>query len=98
MRRLFPLALIALVAGCSRSQQLETRTFELRHLTSSAAEDIVEPYVYEDRPGAPGKVQTAGRLISVRETRDNLDRIGRVLEQFDRPSGNVRRTWRPMLA
>lgn len=88
MRRLLVLAPILLTA-CG-GQKLETRTFELRHLTESAAEDIIEPYVYEDRPNAPGKVQTAGRLITVRETRDNLDRIARVLEQFDRPRENVR--------
>ena len=89
MRRLTIVALSALLAGCG-GPKLETRTFELHYLTSSAAEDVIEPYVYEDRPDAPGKVQTAGRLITVRETSDNLDRIARVLEQFDKPSVNLR--------
>lgn len=76
------------VAGCGNGQvELETRTFELEHLSANAAQRIVEPYVYGDREGAPGAMSRAEGLLSVRETEDNLDRIERVLEQYDRPRG-----------
>ena len=64
---------------------LETRTFALKHLNPSDAETLVQPYVYEDRPGAPGVItySMAPRALSARETVDNLDKIARMLEQFD---------------
>lgn len=64
---------------------LETRTFQLEHLHSSDAMALIAPYVYQDRPGAPGAVSNPAdvRAISVRETPDNLDKIARMLEQFD---------------
>ena len=89
MRRLLVLALIPVFTACG-GPTLETRTFELRYLTESTAKDVIEPYVYEDRPNAPGTVSVAGGLLTVRETRDNLERIARVLEQYDRPRENVR--------
>ena len=92
MRRLLVLALIPAFTACG-GPTLETRTFELRYLTESTAQDVVEPYVYEDRPDAPGQISVAGRLLTVRETRDNLERIARVLEQYDRPRENVRLTF-----
>ena len=85
---------------------LETRTFQLEHLTSRAAIALIDPYVYRDRPGAPGTISNPTgirtisvrgtpstisnpngiRAISVRETPDNLDKIARMLEQFDVPA------------
>ena len=64
---------------------LETRTFQLEHLTSRAAIALIDPYVYGDRPGRPGTISnpTGIRAISVREMPDNLDKIARMLEQFD---------------
>jgi len=52
------------------------------------AAELVDPYVYRDRPGAPGAISFAENVgaISVRETTDNLDKIARVLDQFDVPS------------
>ena len=46
---------------------------------------LVGPYVYEDRPEAPGALSyfAGTQLISVRETPDNLDKIGRMLTEFD---------------
>ena len=73
----------------SERPALETRTFQLEHLTSRAAITLIDPYVYRDRPGAPGAISnpTGIQAISVRETADNLDKIARMLEQFDVPSG-----------
>lgn len=64
---------------------LETRTFALEHLGVATATGLVGPYVYKDRPGAPGVISLApdATAISVRETPDNLDKIGRMLEEFD---------------
>ena len=71
-----------------RQATLETRTFALEHLGMGDAAELVDPYVYRDRPGAPGTISFAKNIgaISVRETPDNLDRIARVLDQFDVPS------------
>ncbi len=64
---------------------LETRTFALKHLNPSIAKTLVQPYVYEDRPGAPGVItfSMAPPALSARETADNLDKIARMLERFD---------------
>lgn len=69
----------------ARHANLETRTFPLEHLGMGDAAELVDPYVYRDRPGAPGTISFAKNVgaISVRETPDNLDRIARVLDQFD---------------
>lgn len=80
--------MLTALAGCGSGQvELETRTFELEHLSANEAQRIVEPYVYGDREGAPGAMSRADRLLSVRETQDNLARIERVLDQYDRPRG-----------
>ena len=64
---------------------LETRTFALKHLNPSVAKTLVQPYVYEDRPGAPGVItySMGPPALSARETADNLDKIARMLERFD---------------
>jgi hypothetical protein len=77
------------LAACAGRARLETRTFELRHLEAGRAGDLLAQYVYTDRAGAPGGLRLAGNLVTVRETADNLDRIARVLEQYDRPSPPV---------
>jgi hypothetical protein len=69
---------------------LETHTFELEYLNAGAAAQIVDPYVFADRPDSPGRISIAENLITVRETRDNLERIGRLLERYDTPPPSVR--------
>jgi len=89
-------AILALgVFGCERDDtpELETRTFELLHLEDWVAQDLVEPYVYADRPGAPGKVSVVEGKLTVRETADNLHRIEETLLEFDRPKPAVRLTF-----
>ena len=66
---------------------LETRTFPLEHLALTQATALIDPYVYRDRPGAPGTISGDAGAISVRETPDNLDKIARMLEQFDAAAG-----------
>jgi hypothetical protein len=89
VRHLALIGSLAALAGCG-GPSLETRTFEFRYLDGGTAERIVRPYVYTDRPKSPGVFSSTAQTISVRETRDNLERIARVLAEQDRPPANVR--------
>jgi len=94
-RLLFALLALGPLAACGRSPvRLETRTYEIRYLNRGEAQEIVGPYVYQDRPGAQGALSTGQNTLTVRETPDNLDRIGRVLLMFDRPAPSVRLTFK----
>lgn len=93
MRPLRMLLLAVLAAGplaCSRGPALDTRTFPLHYMTRSQAQAIIAPYVFTDRPNAPGKMSASDDAITVRETPDNLDKIQRVLAQYDHAAPNVR--------
>lgn len=68
---------------------LDTRTFDLNYLRTWEAERLITPYVFTDREGAPGAFQVAGSAITVRETPDNLEKIERMLAEFDRPRPTV---------
>ncbi len=68
---------------------LETQTFELQYLELYNAVELIQPYVYEDRPDAPGQASAARNLLTVRETADNLEKIARVLQQYDTPLTSV---------
>ena len=86
MRRMMmaALAAVAVLTGCQGSE-LDTRTFELRYMSAAQAQQLVGPYVYADREGAPGHMSASAGAITVRETPDNLAKIERMLEEFDRP-------------
>lgn len=77
------------VAACG-GPRLDTRTFQLNHLDGDAAAELISPYVFIDRKDAPGRISKVQGLIMVRETPDNLDKIARVLAEFDRPKPSVR--------
>lgn len=77
-------------AGCGGGPELETRTYDLSYLEPAEAAEMVAPYIYGDRPGTPGVVSHFPGGITVRETRDNLDKIDRVLTRFDRAKPGVR--------
>jgi hypothetical protein len=83
-------ALVVALAACSSGPALDTRTFELQHMEAHTAEAMIDPYVYGDRPDAPGYISASGNTITVRETPDNLEKIERVLHEFDRPRPTVR--------
>lgn len=80
-----------LVAGCSGTPDLDTRTFALKHVEPEHAARVLGPYVFQDREGAHGTLafRPGSDAITVRETRDNLAKIARVLEEFDRPKPGV---------
>jgi hypothetical protein len=89
----FPVLLVALVTGtaaCSRPPSLDTRTFDLHYLDPGTVEAMIRPYVFSDRPAAPGMYSTSERTLTVRETPDNLEKIARVLAEHDRPQPWVR--------
>jgi hypothetical protein len=69
---------------------LETQTFELQYLPDYEARQLIDPYVWADRPGAPGTVSAVSNMITVRETPDNLEKVRRVLAEYDRPRPTVR--------
>lgn len=81
------------ITACNGGPELDTRTFELQYLDAETAARLIEPYLYVDREGTPGTMSTAGdmasHLITVRETPDNLDKIERVLSEYDQPAPMV---------
>ena len=94
-RFLFALLVLGPLAACGRGPvRLETRTFALHYLNRDEAQEIVGPYVDRDRPAAQGALSVGPNTLTVRETADNLDRIARVLVQFDRPAPTVRLTFK----
>ena len=86
-----PLVVLCLAAACSPSPaRLETRTFALHYLREGEVGQLLVPYVVQDRPGAKGSMSVGTNTVTVRETADNLERIARVLAQYDRPQPSVR--------
>ncbi len=84
------LTLVAVTAGCRRGAELDTRTFPLQHIGPGEAASLISPYVFTDREGNPGKISTGPSAVTVRETPDNLDKIDRVLKEYDQPRPDVR--------
>lgn len=75
--------------ACGRVE-LETQTFELRYMNPAEAVEMIAPYVYPEREGAPGLVRHFPNGITVRETRENLGRIEEVLTHYDLATPAVR--------
>ena len=90
---LFLTAILAFAAGCGGGPALDTQTFELKYLRGAEVSQIISPYIYSDRKEAKGLMSYSGSTITVRETRDNLEKIARVLAQYDRPRPLVRLTF-----
>lgn len=82
--------LAAAATACDRQPGLDVRTFPLTHLRPGQAHELILPYVYADRAGAPGVATASDGALTVRETPDNLDKIERVLAEFDVPRPDVR--------
>lgn len=91
LRSLFVLLAVAL-AACGRPT-LDTRTFDLHYIRGYEAAQLLGPYVYSDRPDAKGQISYTTTAVTVRETSDNLDKIARVLAQYDHPKPLVRLTF-----
>jgi hypothetical protein len=95
MKHFITAVALVLLTSCGRAgPRLDTRTFALKYLDASAAHNLVLPYVYLDRAGTPGALSVTNGALTVRETPDNLERIARMLSQFDRPRPLVRLTFR----
>lgn len=76
--------------GVAEAPRLETQTFRLSTLRAGEVASLIDPYVYGDRDTNPGTYSTMDGAVTVRETRDNLDRIARVLSEFDVARPDVR--------
>jgi hypothetical protein len=87
-RILFVLIPVVLLFGaCDQlgGPKLDVQTFNLDHRSGYEAADLINPYVFGDRAKNPGAMSATMDAITVRETRDNLDKIARVLNEFDQP-------------
>lgn len=86
------LSMPVLLVACDGfyNPKLDVQTFNLEYRSGYEASELISPYVFGDREGAPGDMSATVDAITVRETRDNLDKIGRVLAEFDRPIPGVR--------
>ena len=78
------------VAACDVWPRVETRTFRIEHIAGTQVEELLGPYVYTDRDSNPGTLSVSPGAVTVRETPDNLDKIARVLEEFDVPAPQMR--------
>lgn len=76
--------------GSEGAPRLDVRTFTLENRSGFEAAELVGPYVFRDREGSPGTMSATSNALSVRETPDNLDRIARVLAEFDKPVPGIR--------
>ncbi len=83
-------ALSLLIAACEMTPDLETRTFAVQHLQPHEVGELIDPYVYGEREGAPGALSVIEGAVTIRETADNLAQIERVLAQFDQARPDVR--------
>lgn len=91
MRPMLLLAALAFtLASCDRESELDARTFPLNYLDPGAAQGLIQPYVFTDRTGRAGTMSFTQNTVTVRETPDNLEKIARVLAQFDVPQPWVR--------
>ncbi len=88
----FALFGVLALAACG-GPRLDTRTFQLKNLSGGEAAQLLAPYVFTDRKEAPGAISQASGAVTVRETPDNLEKIARVLAEFDRPHPGVRLTF-----
>jgi len=78
------------ISACMNRDQLEVRTITIQHLQPHEVVNLIDPYVYGDREGAAGALSTSSGAITVREMPDNLDKIERVLAEFDVARADVR--------
>lgn len=78
--------------GCDGlgNPKLDVQTFNLENRSGHEAADLIYPYVFADREENPGTMSATMEAVTVRETKDNLEKIGRVLEEFDKVIPGVR--------
>ena len=81
----FLLVAAVLFSGCDGlwKESVDVETFALQHRSGYEAAELIEPYVFDDRADNPGTLSATQEAVTVRETRDNLEKISRVLEEFD---------------
>ncbi|UCF18478.1 MAG: hypothetical protein JSU87_11065 [Gemmatimonadota bacterium] len=90
------LGVTALLSGCQSGGEyadLDVRSFKLQYIEPSAAQRIIDPYVFADRGGMISYDEQEG-LITVRETPEMLARIEEVLQRYDKPEPSVKMHFR----
>ena len=87
---LLPAALLFGACDQIGNSSLDIQTFNLEHRSGYEAAELISPYVFADRTEHPGTMSATSEAITVRETRDNLDKIARVLAEFDQSIPGVR--------
>jgi len=87
---LLPVAILLGACDGFGGPKLDVQTFNLEHRAGYEAAELIDPYVFADRSENPGYMSATLDAITVRETKDNLDKIGRVLADFDQPIPGVR--------
>lgn len=91
-----PVALVLAIMGCE-PPALETRTFQLEHMSGFEAQELIVPYVYREREaryGGPGRSSATDDALTVRETTENIERIAQVLTEVDTPRPDIRLRFR----
>lgn len=86
------LGMVLLLGSCDGfgDPRLDVETFNLDNRAGYEAAELIAPYVFSDRETNPGAMSATADAITVRETQDNLDKIRRVLEDFDQPIPGIR--------
>lgn len=87
---LLPVVLLLGACDLLGDPKLDVQTFNLDHRSGYEAAQLIDPYVFGDRTEAPGAMSATDDAITVRETRDNLDKISRVLAEFDQAIPGIR--------
>lgn len=81
---------VGLALGGCDAPRLEVRTFPVESMRAYEVETLITPYVYSDREENPGMLTVGDGYVTVRETPDNLDRIERILGEYDQGRSDVR--------
>lgn len=81
--------LITHFIGNDGTVPLYTETFRIEHMDTDEVGGLIDAYVWGDREGAGGAMSFSDGSVTVRETRDNLQRIREALEEYDRPREDV---------
>jgi hypothetical protein len=76
--------------ACNNGPNLDIRTFTLENRSAYEAAELIGPYVFTDREQNPGAMSATSNALTVRETPDNLEKIARVLAEFDQPIPTLR--------
>lgn len=76
------------VTGSARRQRLEVRTVPLARLSAPDAVDLLTPYITAEG-GAVYRAGSEVKAITIRERRERMDDLVRILREYDHPPASV---------